>query len=472
MRTTLLILLIFAAGCELADHSDDDTETNNGFETSQVAEIFSQNCAATGCHTGSNPPNGLSIDSHAKLLSGSQRRPLTGADNYGGDVIIPYKSAYSLLYQIINNNISTTLSVTHNILLSNQIAVIKKWVDDGAKDNNSNIPFTTPLSYRVYVCNQKTDVISVVDGTYNVVSRIVDVNETANIDDEPYMVQEYGDYYYVTLSAMGRFLKISKSDNEIAGVISGLSDPGMIQITSSGLYAYVSRSSTAESIYSSIYMIDIVNMTLVKEINLVLTNGLPHGIVLSPDNTKLYVANIAKNAIHVINTTINEAIDLINFGVDYQPINAAISPDGYFLYLSAEGTSQFLIFNTQTRNIIYQLTVNPSPRQIVVSNNGSYIYVASQGASVVEVIQKTGFVWTKIGVINHPAFSMLEGIDLSSDSRYLYVSGSNIDGDFTPAYQVKGEEKPGVLGIIDTQTFAVIKVIELESNPSGLCVEK
>jgi len=47
-----------------------------------------------------------------------------------------------------------------------------------------------------------------------------------------------------------------------------------------------------------------------------------------------------------------------------------------------------------------------------------------------------------------------------------------VPGGFKPYFEVMGEQAPGTIGIIDTQTDEVIKFIEIEQFGSGLVVEK
>ena len=67
-------------------------DTNNGFQSKAVAEIFANNCATSGCHSGNNPSSGLSIDKYSDLLKGSSDRSGGTIPNYGGDVVIPFKA--------------------------------------------------------------------------------------------------------------------------------------------------------------------------------------------------------------------------------------------------------------------------------------------------------------------------------------------------------------------------------------------
>ena len=78
----------------------------------------------------------------------------------------------------------------------------------------------------------------------------------------------------------------------------------------------------------------------------------------------------------------------------------------------------------------------------------------------------------KLKQISHPGFRMLHGRDITADDKYVYVSSRNTDGRFEPYFEVEDEGPPGTIGIIDTQTDEVVKLIEIEQFGSGLVVEK
>ncbi len=52
--------------------------TNNGFLTKEVAEVFAKNCATSGCHSGNTPSSGLSLENYSDLLKGSSDRSTWG----------------------------------------------------------------------------------------------------------------------------------------------------------------------------------------------------------------------------------------------------------------------------------------------------------------------------------------------------------------------------------------------------------
>ena len=114
---------------------------------------------------------------------------------------------------------------------------------------------------KIFVCNEGSDEIFEIDAQYKVVSRIINVDLISTITDAPHNIQIRNGYYYVTLIASGRLLKIDASTNQIIGQVSAIEYAGMIQLTKDGKTAFISRSSTALSVYNIIYAIHTETMT-------------------------------------------------------------------------------------------------------------------------------------------------------------------------------------------------------------------
>ncbi|WP_337873289.1 hypothetical protein [Ignavibacterium sp.] len=451
-------------------------ETNNGFESREVAEILVNTCATAGCHVGSSPAGNLATTDYNSLLKGAVNTSSGHQAEFEGEVLIPFNSEKSLLYQMIKGNVTPASPHQNLNLTDSQKEKIREWIDNGAKNFSGVIPFQNP-SYRIFVCNQSSDVISVADGDNKVVSRIADVSVLSNNIDAPHMVKEFGEYYYVTLISAGRLLKIRKSDNQIIAFTSGLEKAGMVHLTSDGSYAFVSRSSTSASIYNSVYAVRLSDMSIEQEISLPVT-GVPHAIALTPDDSLLFVANLTKDRISKVNAKTFEFIDDILLPAGTEPMESSCSPDGNFLYVSARGTNKVLVIDTRTDSILASIDVGTMPMHIAISPEGNRIYVAIMGNhsagehGSVDVIVKSGNNWNKFTTINDHRFSMPHGCDLSTDGKYLFISSRNTSGMYQPKFKVNGEGNNGNLAIIDTETLSVIKVLELEEYPSGLVVEK
>ncbi|MBU0560782.1 MAG: hypothetical protein KJ799_07050 [Bacteroidetes bacterium] len=477
MRTNFVSMFIIAAfssviliNCDFTNNPDEEENSeNNGFQSAGVSIIFSQNCSTFGCHSGDKPKNGLSLETYDKLITGSNSRSASLAGIYGGEVIIPFNSKKSLLYQMISGGASVSMPFNKSTLSSVDVNVIKNWIDDGAVNYKKEVPFTNSKSYRVFVCNQASDEISVIDGDSKLVSRVVSVDKMYNFNDKPYSINEEGDYYFVTLSASGRFLKINKSDNKIVAELNNLNSPGLIEIN--GEKAFISRASDSPNIFNSIYVVNTVSMNLIGEISLV-TTGIPHAIAIAKGDSKLYAVDKTNNVINIISTIENVTTGYVLLPKVYEPAYARMSPDNKYLYLTADATNELLVVSTQTRNIIFEIKLKGTPSQFVITSDGNKIYIPILSEDIIQVVEKDNESWSVVKEITHTGLSMPHACDITSDDKYVYVSSRNTNGGFVPSYRINGEGNNGTVVIISTETDEVIKLLEIEEYGSGIVVEK
>jgi len=201
---------------------------------------------------------GRPLGAHDKLMPKSAH----GDGVYGGSPIVPFNAEKSLMYQLLTGNIedqNQKMPYQRSSLSQSQINTIKDWINDGARDYNGNVPYTG--GQKIFVYNEGSDEIFEIDAQYKVVSRIINVDLISTITDAPHNIQIRNGYYYVTLIASGRLLKIDASTNQIIGQVSAIEYAGMIQLTKDGKTAFISRSSTALSVYNIIYAIHTETMT-------------------------------------------------------------------------------------------------------------------------------------------------------------------------------------------------------------------
>lgn len=468
----LLLIFLLLAGCELNTSNDVSREKNHGFETESLGNIFYDKCATSGCHSSRNPVNGLSLASHTELFEGSFDRPVPGTSIYGGDVVIPYSVSKSLLYQFITGNIDTKLDVDHLMLTGSEVLEIKEWIEDGAKDYKQEVPFSVPNPYRVYVCNRGSDLVSVIDGRQKVVSRVVDVGPDDDSTQIPVQIKERGDFYYVTSAKAGKFIKIRKSDNEIVAEIDNLIFPGDFVLMESTNKAYIARSLLSTGLYNSIYVVNFNTMTFIREVTFTQA-GLPVGVALNLLETFLFVSDNVNNVIYGVNTATDNTGEFapIIFAFNFRPTYLKMDPLGNYLYMSAPGTNELVVIDLTSRLTTSIISVGANPRHIAVKSDASKIYVTCMDANGVDVINRIVNSWTWSRRITNPAFSMLDGIDITKDDGLLYITGRNSEGDFEVPYPVKSEKTPGIVGIISVANESVIKVIEVERQPGGIATE-
>ncbi|MFI5237324.1 MAG: hypothetical protein ACHQLA_05250 [Ignavibacteriales bacterium] len=481
----VLSLFIFLSCNEETNLIPNIDETNNGFQTREVAEIFAMNCSESGCHGATEPEGGLNMTSYSEMIKGSLGRPLEGHHEklaniyhhggpYGGSPVVPFNAEQSLMYILLTGgteDLTQRMPYERSSLSQIDINTIKDWINNGARDFYGNVPYTG--GDKIFVCNQGSDEIFEIDAEYNVVSRIISVDLTPTIVDAPHNIQMNGGYYYVTLIASGRFIKIDAATNQIVGQVTGIENAGMIQLTNDGKTAFVSRSSTAPSIYNIIYAVDTDLMTIKQEISLPST-GLPHAMWLSNDDSKLYVGNLTQDIISIVDVALLEWEDDIDLSANpapfYGPMHLYISPDDKYLYVNCRESSSMLVIKLETREIIQELAIQEHPMQSAVTLDGNKIYTVSHHEPIITEITKTGESWSITREFTSEAFHHLYGADLSSDGKYLYVTCSNNDPDhqFEPYYSIEGKTRPALVCVYEVATNELVKVMDIGSFATGI----
>ncbi|WP_165774085.1 beta-propeller fold lactonase family protein [Mycolicibacterium sphagni] len=187
----------------------------------------------------------------------------------------------------------------------------------------------------------------------------------------------------------------------------------------------------------------------------------PTSMVLSPDGKTLYVTSSVSDSgqLSVINTTTNAVVATEALGGSDEPSAVTISPDGTKLYV-ADYTGTVSVINTTTTNdgvpapsVITDISVGaPDLQGIAVSPDGDTVYVSSGGGGVdsVSVIDAaTNQVTGTITVGNHPI-----AMAFSPDAAHLYVQNYSDES----------------LSVIDTATNQVSTTITGVTYPVGVAV--
>jgi hypothetical protein len=125
----LLALALFATSCK--DQITDPNTNPVVFPASKVSfsqhvqPLFQSRCAFAGCHAGSNPTGGLDLSSPAynNLMSHQPRLVIAGISNS------------SLLIERLDGRIAPQMPFNAQAINANQLAGMKKWIDEGAQNN-------------------------------------------------------------------------------------------------------------------------------------------------------------------------------------------------------------------------------------------------------------------------------------------------------------------------------------------------
>ncbi len=484
MRFKMLMaaVAVSAAGCTQSNEVITDSQSPPriaGEYSSQIQPIFDRSCGTSSCHGGGPAgfAGGLDLTSYDGLMRGSK---------YGA-VVISGSSFMSHLIQTINPS-DTTLSpissvqmpAGRNSLPRSEIETIARWIRNGARDDAGNLPFPEPRTTgKVFFSSQSVDLVGVMDMTTNLVIRYVTVGNRLPFNTTPesphnVQVDDQGAFYYVTMIRSNKLKKYDAVTNQFLGEASVGTSPAHVVITPDGSKAYVTN---FDQSVGRVYVVNTATMRVTK----VITGGnamkATHGARLSQDARFLYVGSNGTDIINVINTQTDSVVANVPvaptvppFGsFRYKPYQIAVRSDDRFIYTTLNGTGQVSVIERVGDTFVWRdsITVGVRPLQCEVTRDGRFLYVCNQGSASVSVIdaQTNRFFTTIINVGQQP-----HGIDISDDSRTVYVTCENIQAAEPPHHPISGSTDPGFLVVIDVGTQSVIKRVEVGGFAAGVSV--
>ena len=201
--------------------------------------------------------------------------------------------------------------------------------------------------------------------------------------------------------------------------------------------------------------INVVNTATNKLVTTVGVGNSPWGIDVSPDGTKVYVANVSGKSptgtVSVINTATNQVISTI--GVGQYPSHISVSPDGTKAYVTNEdGTIS--VINTSTNTVTATIAgVNSSA--LCVSYDGSKVFAIGSGIN-------NNYVHVINTLTNTITASFTIGVNGSSSLIDIKSSP------YGAAYIV--DISQGVVYAMNTYNYSITSTIAVGYSPYFICI--
>ena len=465
-------------GCTQKNDVVQPPTNKTGEYSSQIQPIFDRSCGSSSCHGGG--PNGfagsMDLTSYEGLLRGSK---------YGA-VVIAGSPFMSNLVRCINPS-DTSLSpissaqmpAGRNSLSRAEIETIAGWVRNGARNDAGAIPFPEPRPLgKVFFSSQSVDLVGVIDRSTNLVIGYNSVGNTLPFNGPPesphnVQVDDQGQFYYVTLIRGNKLKKYNAVTNQLLGEVTVGTSPAHVVLTTDGTKAYITNFDQA---VGRVFAVNTSSMAITKIITAP-TMKATHGARLSHDGRYLYIGSNGTDLIHVVNTqndslvtTIPVAPGVPPFGsFRYKPYQIAVRDDDKFIYATLNGTGQVSVIERDGDTFTWRdsITVGTRPLQCEITRDKKFLYVCNQGSGSVSVINSltNTLATTIVNVGQQP-----HGIDISEDSKVVYVTCENIQSAEPPHHPTVGSTSPGFLVLIDTGTQQVFKRIEVGGFASGVSV--
>ncbi len=318
-------------------------------------------------------------------------------------------------------------------------------------------PWTS--GYRVYVTNESTGDLSVIDGsTFEVIATIPLGKRPRGIHASPDQKT-----IYVALSGsppappgvdestlpppdksadgIGVF---DVEQNRMVRMLQGGSDPENFDITRDGKTILVSNEDAMGVSY-----VDVESGKLGDTVGV---GGEPEGVTLSPDGRLVYVTDEADGAVSVIDVAARKRIT--TFKVGRRPRNVVFMPDGKHGYVNAENDGTVIRFDAVRKSKLSEIQLGTAgeikPMGLVLSTDAKHLYVSTgRGKKVFIVDTATNKPTESFEVGTRPW-----GLGLSPDGKTLFTANG-------PSNDVS---------VIDLATKSVTKKIPVTGSPWGVLV--
>jgi YVTN family beta-propeller protein len=304
----------------------------------------------------------------------------------------------------------------------------------------SPLPGHAGQNYQVYVSNEKSGDVTIINGGDNQVLATIPVGKRPRgIHASP-----DGKKVYVALSgtpiapppqldaAGNPIFEKSKDDDDddaakadksadaigvvdvggkkLTGKISAGSDPEEFSLSLDGTKLYVSNEDVKTA--------SVINIATGKVEHIVPVGQEPEGVATAPDGKRFYVTCEAGGDVYVIETAGYTAVG--HFKVNVRPRSVAFSPGTGVGFIPSESTGELNVIDTVNLKVQKVIALPPGSRPMSVKTaiNGRKIYVSNGRAGTVSVLDaRTYELLNTVKVGARPW-----GMALSPDGKFLYTA--------------------------------------------------
>ena len=291
------------------------------------------------------------------------------------------------------------------------------------------------LNTRVYVANESSNTVSVINGdTFEPITEI----DTLNHAPHDLALSRDGKQLWVTNLASGRVSVIdTKAHKTVASIFTGKRSH-VVTLTNNNKHAWVAN--IAED------TISIIDTRIYRILGTIPVGKGPMGITFSRDGRYAYVTTKDKH-VNVIDTRAHQVIKRIPVAAN--PHFLVLGPDGR-IWGTNTGSNDIYVINTETNEIEATIEVGPAPQQIAFALKGTAgpnAYVTVAGINKVVVVNATS-----------PTLSIREQIDVGEGPNGIWANRVG-----TKIYV--GHTKSNNLMVIDTGTSQVLATVPVGRKP-------
>jgi len=176
----------------------------------------------------------------------------------------------------------------------------------------------------------------------------------------------------------------------------------------------------------------------------------PENFALSADGKRIYISNEDAGAASILNISTEKVEHLLL--VTREPEGVGVTPGGNAFYVTCETAGDIFVFDAATAKEIARFAVHPRPRSVDFLPDGSRAFIPSESAGEMNVVDSIQH--KLLRTVALPTGSRPMCVKVSPDGRKVYV----------------GTGRAGTICVLDAATAAVLNTIKVGDRPWGIAI--
>ena len=283
--------------------------------------------------------------------------------------------------------------------------------------------------YRVYVSDEKSNDVTVIDGA--------DSSVVATI----------------AVGTRPRGIHVSPDGKTVYVAVSGTPVAGPPDLDAQG-NAVTKKPKQDDEVHvaadKSADGIAVVDVATNKVSRRIAAGSDPEEFALSKDGTRIYISNEDSKSATVINIAAQKLEHIIPVGAE--PEGVSTTPDGRFFFVTCEAGGDVFVVDTTSYAAVGQFKVEGRPRSLDFNADGSLGFVASESVGQLNVIDTAAR--KVLQTLTLPPGSRPMRVRVAPDGRKIYVSNG----------------RAGTISVIDGQSYALLDTIKVGPRPWGIAI--
>ncbi|MGB6306972.1 MAG: beta-propeller fold lactonase family protein [Steroidobacteraceae bacterium] len=294
----------------------------------------------------------------------------------------------------------------------------------------SSAPSFAGQNYQVWVSNEKSGDVTVIDANSN------QVLATIAVGKRPRGIHAAPD---------GKTVYVALSGTPIAA-------PPQLDAKGNPIFQRGKDDDDDDSVKAdksadAIGVVDVAGRKLSRKIY---AGSDPEEFSLSKDGSRLYVSNEDVKTASVINIATGKVEHIIAVG--QEPEGVATSPDGKRFYVTCEAGGEIYAVETAGYTTVGHFKVNVRPRSMAFLPGGDVGFIPSESTGELNVIDTVNLKVSK--VIALPPGSRPMSVKTRIDGAKVYVSNG----------------RAGTVSVLDSRTYALLDTIKVGIRPWGIAL--